>query len=437
MNPLPVVRSLPLIGNLPELNTTRMRRFFTDTYLTHGPVFEIRVLGMRIVVLAGPEANRYVSGPGRNHFGSYAAWGPLDRHFGVKKSLISADGAEHAAFRRVEGRAYTRSHFTATVDRSAAVAEAELAAVAPGWLPVAPWCKRVVVEQVAQVAVSSTAGPYLNDLLRYVPLALMSHVTRQLPPAVMHLPQVRRARERVWAMVEDIVAQRRRTGPGPTPDLLDDVLAAAAKDPQFWGPLDIRQAVLGAFIAGMDTAANTLAFAIHELASRPELVPELLAEVDAAFADGVTGESVHQLPKLVAFLFEVLRVHPIAPALERHLLEDIEFAGHRLPAGTHVIVATTVTHGLPDLFADPDRFDPSRFSAERAEHRTPGAYVPFGVGTHTCAGRGMAEGLITLDAALLLHRLRFSGDPAYLLRQVARPTPSPDNRLRIQVEGRR
>ena len=159
--------------------------------------------------------------------------------------------------------------------------------------------------------------------------------------------------------------------------------------------------------------------------------------VDIAFADGVTGESVHQLPKLVAFLVEVLRVHPIAPALERHLLEDIEFAGHRLPAGTHVIVATTVTHGLPDLFADPDRFDPSRFSAERAEHRTPGAYVPFGVGTHTCAGRGMAEGLITLDAALLLHRLRFSGDPAYLLRQVARPTPSPDNRLRIQVEGRR
>lgn len=435
--PLPVVRSRPVVGNLPELTTTRMRRFFTDAYLAHGPVFEIRVLGMRIVVLAGPEANRYVSGPGRNHFGSYAAWGPLDRHFGVTRSLISSDGAEHAVFRRVESPAYARSHFNATVERAAAVAEAELAAVAPGWLPVAPWCKRVVVEQVAQVAVSSSAGPYLEDLLRYVPLALMSQVTRQRPPAVMRLPRVRRAQERVWGMVEDIIADRRRTGPGSVPDLLDDVLAAAEKDPQFWGPLDIRQAVLGAFIAGMDTAANTLAFAIHELASRPELVPALVEEVDEAFTDGVTAESLHRLPQLVAFLFEVLRVHPIAPALERHLVQDVEFAGHHLPAGTHVIVATTVTHGLPDLFADPDRFDPTRFSTERAEHRTPGAYVPFGAGTHTCAGRGMAEGLITLDAALLLHRLRFSGDPAYVLREVARPTPSPDHRLRIQVAGRR
>jgi cytochrome P450 len=212
-------------------------------------------------------------------------------------------------------------------------------------------------------------------------------------------------------MVDDLVEQRRRTGPGPIPDLVDDVLAAADKEPEFWGPSDIRQAILGAFIAGMDTAANTLAFAIHELAARPQIVPELVEEVDSAFADGVTGESLHRMPKLNSFLFEVLRLHPIAPALERHLLHDIDFAGHRLPAGTHVIVATTVTHGLPDLFADPDRFDPTRFSAERAEHRTPGAYVPFGAGTHTCAGRGMAEGLITLDAALLLHRLRFSGDP--------------------------
>lgn len=428
---------MPVIGSLPDLKTTRMRQFLTDAYLTYGPVFEIRVLGTRVVVLAGPEANRYASGQGRNAFGSYAAWGPLDRHFGVEKSLISVDGADHAMMRRVEGRAYTRAHFTATLERSVAVAEEELAGVEKGWLTVAPWCKRLVVEQVAQVAVSSTARPYLEDLLRYIPLALMSHVTRQLPPVVMRLPHIRRARDRAWTMVDELVEQRRRTGPGPIPDLIDDVLAAAEKDPEFWGPLDIRQAALGAFIAGMDTAANTLAFAIHELASHPELVPALVEEVDAAFADGVIAESLQRMPELVRFLFEVLRLHPIAPALERHLMSDIEFGGHRLPAGTHVIVATTVTHGLPDLFVEPDRFDPTRFSAERGEHRTPGAYVPFGVGTHTCAGRGMAEGLLTLDTALLLHRLRFTGDAAYTLRQVARPTPSPDNRLRINVIGRR
>lgn len=434
---IPAVRSLPVLGSLLDLRTTRMRAFFTRAYLEHGPVFAIRVLGRRVVVLAGAEANRYVSGPGRKHFGSAQAWGPLDRRFGVRTSLISSDGAEHALIRRVEGRAYTRAHANATLDRAAAVAEQELAALGPGPLAVAPWCKRVVTEQVARVAVGGTAWPYLDDLVHYVQLLLMATVTRQRPPLALRLPRARRARDRVWSMVDDLVEQRRRTGPGPVPDLLDDVLAAAEQDPARWQPRDVRLAVMGAFIAGMDTAANTLAFALHELVRHPGLVPGLVEEVDAAFAEGVTAEALQRMPSLMAFLFEVLRVHPIAPALDRHLLADVEFAGHRLPAGTHVVVATTVTHGLPDLFAAPERFDPSRFSPARAEHRTPGAYVPFGVGTHTCAGRGMAEALLALDTALVLYRVRFTGDPAAALRQVARPTPSPDDGFRIEVMGHR
>jgi cytochrome P450 len=433
---IPVVRSLPVLGSRLDLNTTRMRQFFTRSYLTHGPVYEIRVLGYRVVVLAGLEANRYAAGPGRRHFGSYAAWGPFDRQFGVDKSLISVDGSDHAAMRRVEGRAYSRAHFNATFDRSVAAAEEDLAAMAEGWLAVAPWCKRLITEQVARVVVSGTARPYLDDLVRYVQLSLMATVTRQRPPVLLRWPPNRRAKDRVWAMVDQLVEQRRRMGPGPVPDLIDDILAAAENDPERWGPRDIDRAVQGAFIAGMDTAGNSLAYAIYELGSYPDLVPALVDEVDAAFADGITPEALQRMPRLMEFLFEVLRLHPIAPALERHLLTDIEVGGHRLPAGTHVILANTVTHGLREVFADPDRFDPTRFSAERGEHRTPGAYVPFGVGTHTCAGRGLAEGLLTLDTALLLHRLRFRGDPAYTLKQVARPTPSPDNRLRINVNKR-
>lgn len=426
-----------MIGHLRDLTTTRMRPFLTRAHLEHGPVFEIRVLGQRIVVLAGLEANRYASGPGRKHFGSHRAWGALDGHFGVPNSMISLDGPEHTAMRRVEGRAYTRAHFNATFDRSAAVAQEELDAVEPGWLPVAPWCKRVVTEQVARAAVGGSARPYLDDLVRYVQLVLMSHVTRQRPRAALLLPRVARAQRRAWAMVDDLVARRRESGPGEVPDLVDDVLAAERTDPGRWGPRDIRLAVMGAFIAGMDTAANTLAFGVHELTRHPDLLPALVDEVDAAFADGVTADALERMPGLVRFLFEVLRVHPIAPALERHLLTDVEFAGYHLPAGTHVIVATTVTHGLASVFADPDRFDPERFAPGREEHRLAGGYVPFGVGTHTCAGRGMAEGLLTLDIALLLHRLSFTGDPAYRLRQIARPTPSPDNRFRIRVLGRR
>ena len=435
-NTIPVVRSTPVLGNLLDLNTTRMRGFLTRAHLEHGPVFEIRVLGRRIVVLAGLEANRFASGPGRKAFGSHLAWGGLNRHFGVTNSLISLDGPEHTAMRRVEGRAYTRAHFNATVDQTSVSVLDDLAALSPGWLPVAPWCKRVMTEQVARAAVGGTARPLLDDLIRYVQMTLMAHVTRQRPPLVMHSPRIARSRRRVWAMVDGLIRERRRTGPRETPDLIDDVLAASDVDPGRWGATDISVAALGAFIAGMDTAANTLAFAVWELTQHPDLVPGLVAEVDEALAGGITTDALEQMPQLVRFLFEVLRVHPIAPALERHLISEIELGGLHLPAGTHVIIATTVTHSLDDLFADPDRFDPDRFSPTRAEHRNAGAYVPFGVGPHTCAGRGMAEGLLTLDTALLLHKLRFEGDPEYRLRQIARPTPSPDNRFRINISQR-
>ena len=426
-----------MVGNLADLRTTRMRAFFTRAYREHGPVFRIRVLGVPIVVLAGLDANRYVGGPGRQKFGSHKAWGLMDRHFGVARSLISADGPEHTALRRVEGRAYTRAHFHATLDRAVAVAEEELAAMSPGPLAVAPWCKRVVTEQVARLAIDGTAQPYLDDLVLYVQTMLMAHVTQQRSSAVMRWPSVHRAQRRSWQMVDDLIARRRVAGPNVIPDLVDDVLAAVDADPSLWEPADMRIAVMGAFIAGMDTAANSLAFVIHELARHPELVPGLVAEVDAAFADGVTADALGRLPGLMAFIFEVLRLHPIAPALSRHLRADIELGGCSVPVGTQVIVATTVTHGLAEHFAEPERFDPSRFGEGRVEHKLPGAYVPFGVGAHTCAGRGMAEGLLVLDTALVLGRLRFTADPSARLREVARPTPSPDNHFRITVLGRR
>lgn len=186
---------------------------------------------------------------------------------------------------------------------------------------------------------------------------------------------------------------------------------------------------MGAFIAGMDTAANSLAFILYRMHRHPEYLPALRAEADLLFRNGPPdAEALGRSPLLHRFVMETLRLHPIAPALTRTLTQDVTFAGHDLRAGTTVIIGTTVSHGL-------EWFDPDRFTRQRAEHRQPGAYAPFGVGAHTCAGSGMAEGLMMLNAAALLRTLDLSLDPAYRLREVARPTPSPDRRLALRVEG--
>ncbi|ALW88464.1 cytochrome P450 [Deinococcus actinosclerus] len=437
---IPTVPGPPVIGSVTQLFPHRLRAFLTGAYREHGPVFNVTGLGRTFTVLAGPEANVWAMKESSRVLRSLEAWRPNDQAFGVQRSLISVDGPEHRAFRRVEGRTYTRSYLGANLRRALSVVAEDLAPLRAGDdLPVAAFCKAVITEQLARVVVNGAARPYLNDLLTFVQTTLMVRVTGQRPRLTETLPGFRRARARSLAMVETLIDEHRRATPeqaGREPDLIDDLLTAQAADPAFWSDLDLRMAAIGAFIAGMDTAANTLAFVLYRVGRHPELVPALIAEADEAFRDGPPSmEALGRLPHLHRFVLECLRLHPIAPALTRTVTQDFEFAGYRVPQGRQVIVGTTVPHGLDECFPDAGTFDPGRFAPGRMEHRRPGAFAPFGLGTHICAGSGMAEGLILLNLAAILRTLDLRGDPAYVLREVARPTATPDDRLTLRVAG--
>ena len=430
----------PLLGHAPDLSTLKLRPFLTRCYREYGPVFQLTVPGQKITVLAGTEANLFAIKEGHRVLTSRDAWRDNDREMGTERSMISLDGPEHRAYRRVQSRAFSRSAFAVGLRPALSILAEDLSPYQAGdVLPVAAWCKRTITEQLARMTVGGTTRPYLPDLLLFIQTALQVTVNRQLPAAALRLPKYRRAKARMFRMVDDLIEEHRRTPPevtGRTPDLIDDVLADQKVEPEKWRHEDVRLAAMGAFIAGMDTAANSLAFVLYRMHRHPEYLPALRAEADALFQAGPpTAEALGRSPLLHRFVMETMRVHPIAPALSRTLTGDVDFAGYHLPAGTPVIIGTTVPHGLAELYPDPEHFDPGRFAPDRAEHRQPGAYAPFGVGTHTCAGSGMAEGLIMLGAAAVLRTLDLSLDPGYVLRQTAKPTPSPDDRLVLRVNA--
>lgn len=429
-----------VLGHALDLSTLKLRPFLTCCYREYGPVFQLTVPGQKMTVLAGPEANLFAMKEGHRVMRSQEAWRFNDNEMGTERSMISLDGAEHRAYRRVESRAFSRSAFAAGLRPSLSILAEDLSPYRPGdLLPVAAWCKQTITEQLARMTVGGTTRPYLPDLLYFIQTALQVTVNRQLPAAMLRLPKYRRAKARMFQMVDDLIEQHRQNPPeqaGRTPDLIDDVLADQKDDPEKWRHEDVRLAAMGAFIAGMDTAANSLAFVLYRIHLHAEYLPALRAEVDALFGAGpLTAEALGRSPLLHQFVMETMRVHPIAPALSRTLTEDVEFAGYRIPAGTAIMIGTTVPHGLAELYPDPERFDPARFAPGRAEHRQPGAYAPFGVGAHTCAGSGMAEGLIMLGAAAVLRTLDLSLDPNYVLRQTAKPTPSPDDKLKLRVNA--
>jgi cytochrome P450 len=140
------------------------------------------------------------------------------------------------------------------------------------------------------------------------------------------------------------------------------------------------------------------------------------------------------MPLLHAAATEALRRYPVAPALQRTVAVPFEFGGYRLEAGEMVMIGNGVAHFDPQLYPEPGRFDLERCLEPRNEHRQPGAYAPFGLGAHTCAGAGLAEVQIAITAATLLHSVRLQLDPpGYELRTAYNPAPAPEPAFRVRV----
>ena len=135
---------------------------------------------------------------------------------------------------------------------------------------------------------------------------------------------------------------------------------------------------------------------------------------------------------------ETMRMYPVTPLLIRTATNSFEFAGHRIAAGERVMIATAVPHYLPEFFPEPERFDVDRYGPERAEHKQPYVYAPFGLGPHRCLGNGFAEVQIAATMATILHEVDLDLDRTdYTLKTTQIPLPAPDESFKVRVKGRR
>ena len=436
----PSAPSLPLVGDAFAM-AGDVGAFFTRQYLRLGPVFRVRALHRRFTVLAGPEANLFVTREGSRHLRSREFWMDFDKELGAARSMVSMDGAEHARMRKAQQPGYSRSFIHEHLDDVIAITRREVAEW-PLDEPIAGLyaLQRIITEQLGTIAAGVSPRDYLDDMIVFVRTLLAARVTRQRPAVLMRTPRFRRARQRVeelYATVRAVHEPDRRSDAGP--DLVDELLALHHGDPQFLPETDLMPAVLGPFIAGLDTVGSTCAFMLYALLKHPDLLDRMTAEADAGFAHGtLSAEAVRRLDVTHRVALETLRMYPIAPAITRTVSNTFDFAGYTIPAGETVIVATTVPHHLPQYFPEPGRFDIERYTPERREHRQPGVFVPFGAGSHVCLGAGFAEVAIAATMATIVHEVELVLDPPdYVLKISPVPTPSPDDRFRFRVARRR
>jgi cytochrome P450 len=158
--------------------------------------------------------------------------------------------------------------------------------------------------------------------------------------------------------------------------------------------------------AGHETTATTLAWTWYLLGTHPDIMANLLDEVQTVLqGDDLTFDKLPQLAYTRRVLDESLRLCPPGLGLApRVAVADDEIQGYFIPKGSIFIIASYFISRHPDFWDNPDRFDPDRFLPEQVKQRPKFAYLPFGAGAHTCIGKNLALMESTLILAAISQR---------------------------------
>ena len=438
---VPRARGLPVVGNALSLGGD-MRGFLLAQFRELGPIFRLRAFKHELIVLAGPEANIFTAHDNRC-LRSNDIWQDFHSALGARHSPLSADGAVHSRMRRDHAQVYSRKLLVEN-DALADAIRIVRREVAE-WPTDQPFgaqyaFQRIITEQIGYLATGMSSRNYIDDIIFFSSTVLSTQVSRHVPKVVTRLPRFKRARRRVEELIRKILAAHAPEKRGAASrDFVDDLLELNSADPHYISEADFMLFLLGPFIAGLDTAGSLCAFMIYELAKHPDLIERATAEADTLFEKDIpTLEDLGRLDIIRRAAMETMRLYPISPVLPRTAANSFRFEGHAVSAGETVLVAHTVPHMLPEYFRDPQSFDIDRYTAERAEHRRPGVYAPFGVGAHQCLGRSLAEALVAINMACVLHETEIAlHPPDYRLRTVPLPALHPHGSLRLRLVRRR
>ncbi|MEO1252790.1 MAG: cytochrome P450 [Pseudomonadota bacterium] len=188
------------------------------------------------------------------------------------------------------------------------------------------------------------------------------------------------------------------------------------------------------FLAGHETTASALTWAFYILSERPEIAARLRAEVHEVAGDGpISFDAVKKLAFTRSVFRETMRLYPPLTFLPRVAMRSGAVGRYKLRRGALVMISPWTLHRHRKYWTDPNRFDPDRFSPEREREITPGAYIPFGAGPHTCVGAGFALVEAVLIIARLMRRFSFKAQGDAPARPAARMTTRPAREVFVSV----
>jgi cytochrome P450 len=293
----------------------------------------------------------------------------------------------------------------------------------PGDEPVRmrPRMQAMTLEIILRAVFGVDEGEGLNrlrDQLRRT-LNLLSDPRRAIfmvllgPDRLRRFPPFRRQMERIDRLLyEEISARRGATDLAERDDILSLLLQASHEDGRPMSDRELRDELMTLLVAGHETTATGLSWAIELLARHPEPLSRLEDSVAA-------GDDTY----LDAVIKETLRLRPVIALVLRKLMEPMEIGGRMLPAGVSVAPSIYLVHRNPEIYPEPERFRPERFIEQPAGTYT---WIPFGGGVRRCLGASFAEFEMSVVLRELVARRKLSpaGGPEHSVRSTITNVPN-------------
>ncbi|MFI1481699.1 cytochrome P450 [Streptomyces sp. NPDC020747] len=457
---IPGPKGLPLLGSALDLRRDSLEAFLRARR-DHGDVVRLS---------AGPPGARTVlhcvfSAEGvQQILASQAANFRKDNRFyeelrqSAGNGLLTAQDADYLRQRRLIQPLFTKRQ----VDGYAGAVTLEADGTVERWrdapdgvVDVVPEMDRLALRTVSRILFGADVEAAVDVIHDNFPV-VSEYVTRRgyspvNPPRSWPLPSNRRAEaasRAVYAVCDRIIAERRAADATAEPasattasaggdDLLSLLSRASSEEDGSLDAAELRDQVLVFLVAGHETTATSMAFALHLLARHPQAQKRAHEEADRLPSGrSPSAADLDELPYLSRVLKESMRLYPAAPVVGRRSVEAAEVDGHLIPAGADVLVLPWVTHRHPDLWDDPERFDPDRFTPEREAARHRYAWFPFGGGPRACIGQhfSMLESVLALATLLRSYELEALDTEVPLTAGITLQATGPA-RVRLRARG--
>ena len=246
----------------------------------------------------------------------------------------------------------------------------------------------------------------------------------------------RKALEWLDREVDQIIRERRASGLGGD-DLLAMLLEARDDNGRPMSDRQLRDEVMGLFLAGHETTAHTLGFACNLLGQHPDEESKLLAELHRSLGGRLpTVEDLRRLRFTEQVTKEALRLYPAVYSMLREARHDDELGGYHVPAGTTVILPQWVLHRDARFYPDPEAFTPERWTQEFERDLPRCAYFPFGAGPRVCIGNSFALMELRLILATVLQHWHLEPASRAPLELLASITTRPRRGIAMVVHQR-